>query len=50
MTETGKKQTNTKMDDLYEKIGKFLEEHPEAMEMTTDESDKLFESWLKNGG
>ncbi len=43
-------KSNTKMDALYEKIGKFLEEHPEAMEMNTDESDKLFEKWLNNGG
>ena len=36
-------------DALYEKIGKFLEAHPEAMDMNLDESDRLFEDWLKNG-
>jgi len=39
----------TKMDELYEKIGKFLDDHPEALDMTTDESEKLFEEWLRNG-
>ena len=36
-------------DALYEKIGKFLEAHPEAMDMSTDESDRLFERWVKGG-
>ena len=36
-------------DALYEKIGKFLEDHPEAMDMNIEESDRLFETWLKNG-
>jgi len=36
-------------DALYEKIGKFLEAHPEAMSMDLEESDRLFEDWLKNG-
>jgi len=40
----------SKVDKLYEKIGQFLESHPEAMDMTTEESDKLFEQWLGNGG
>ena len=40
--------SKTRMDALYEKIGKFLEEHPAAMEMNTEESDKLFEQWMKD--
>jgi|GEM_PF-2589704 len=36
-------------DALYEKIGKFLEAHPEAMDMNLEESDRLFEDWLRNG-
>ena len=36
-------------DTLYEKIGRFLEEHPEAMDMDLEKSDKLFEEWVKNG-
>ena len=43
------KDARTKMDALYEKIGRFLDEHPEAMDMTTEESDRLFEQWLKTG-
>ena len=36
-------------DALYEKIGKFLQEHPEAMDMSIDESDRMFEEWVRNG-
>jgi hypothetical protein len=36
-------------DVLYDKIGKFFKEHPEAIDMPIDESDKLFEQWLSNG-
>ena len=39
----------TRMDALYEKIGKFLQEHPEAMELNAEESDKLFEAWMRDG-
>lgn len=39
-------EAKTKLDGLYEKIGRFLEEHPEAMEMNTEDSDKLFERWM----
>ena len=41
--------SNNTKDALYEKIGKFLEAHPEAMKMNLEESDRLFEDWLKNG-
>lgn len=36
-------------DALYEKIGKFFKDHPEAVNMNLEDSDKLFEDWLKNG-
>jgi hypothetical protein len=36
-------------DALYEKIGKFFKDHPEAVDMNLEDSDRLFEDWLKNG-
>jgi hypothetical protein len=36
-------------DALYEKIGEFFREHPEAVDMNLEDSDRLFEDWLKNG-
>jgi hypothetical protein len=48
-TVSRQKDSLTRMDALYEKIGKFLEAHPEAMDMSNEESDRLFEQWVKTG-
>jgi len=42
-------QIKTSKDSLYEKIAQFLDAHPEAVDMSTEESDKLFEQWLRAG-
>lgn len=40
--------SKTAKDALYDKIGKFFKAHPEAVDMNLEESDKLFESWLRS--
>jgi hypothetical protein len=44
---SGSSSKSTK-DALYDKIGKFFKAHPEAVDMNLEESDKLFETWLRS--
>jgi hypothetical protein len=40
-------EESTGKNALYESIKEFLKEHPEALEMSVEETDRLFDEWMK---